>query len=69
MSIVLASRLSSAERRLLGNNLCTPVRSKPGARHRRERRLVATLNRSLACVGERIERLTERAAVPVAMHP
>ncbi len=59
MSIVFASNLSSADLRRLGNNLSD--RSQPVKRKRR--RLVQAVNRSLATVGERIDRLHPRPIV------
>ena len=75
MSIVFASEMSSHDLRLLGNNLrpagstrrkCRPARGEPNrrARHTRRRALVAAVNRSIAGLGERIDRL--RARSPVA---
>ena len=55
MSIIPASRLSSSDRRLLGNNLDRPKKCRPGLSHRRQQKLiVSAVNRSLAVVGEQI---------------
>ena len=62
MSIIPASRLSSSDLRHLGNNL-RPRRPRFSPRRRSERHLVATVNRSLGCVGEAISRLDMRPSV------
>ena len=70
MSIVPASRLSASDLTRLGNNLRHGEQRRLAPSPRRaERRLVAAVNRSLAAVGERIERLDTRplAAVAVAV--
>jgi hypothetical protein len=55
MSIIPASRLSSSDRRLLGNNLDRPKKSRPGlSNRRRQHMIVSAVNRSLAAVGEQI---------------
>jgi hypothetical protein len=56
MSIVPASRLSSSDLALLGNNL-RPVAGGEVTVRRRRRRFVAAVNRSLSAVGERVGRL------------
>lgn len=53
MSILPASRLSSSDLSRLGNNLSEMPRRKPRVR----RRVLQAVNRSLACVGERIGQL------------
>ena len=60
MSIVHASRLSSSDLALLGNNM-DPARCRPLPQTERmeRRRQLAAVNRSLACVGERVRRLHE----------
>lgn len=57
MSILPASRLSTSDLNRLGNNLAPARRPRPSD-DRQARRLIATLNRSLACVGESIDRLS-----------
>ncbi|CAN5621325.1 hypothetical protein BH10PLA1_BH10PLA1_17190 [soil metagenome] len=59
MSIVLASSLSASDLRRLGNNL--GQRKRPVRRYRRH--LVEAVNRSLATVGEQIDRLHRPTAV------
>lgn len=54
MSIIPASRLSTSDFARLGNNLTPGARRRTPPRRRIERRFIATLNRSLACVGEQI---------------
>ena len=55
MSIIPASCLSSSDRRLLGNNLDRPKKSRLSVNHRRrQQRIVSAVNRSLAAVSERI---------------
>jgi hypothetical protein len=55
MSIIPASRLSSCDLALLGNNLDpSQRRSKPQRRHVYHRRQIAAVNRSLVNVGERV---------------
>ena len=58
MSIIPASRLSRSDLCRLGNNLAypRPLSVAACARHKR-RRLLAAVNRSLACIGERVTRL------------
>ncbi len=55
MSIIPASRLSSSDLSRLGNNLRELPRPKPQVRVRR--RVLQAVNRSLACVGERVGQL------------
>ena len=57
MSIIPASRLSSSEIELLGNNL------KPGVSRtrRRKRFVIAAVNRSLAGLDEKVKTLHRRA--------
>ncbi len=63
MSIIPASRLSASDLARLGNNM-RPRRRPAMSRRQSERRLVATINRSLACVGESVSQLdTHRIAV------
>lgn len=57
MSIVPASRLSTSDLALLGNNLF-PIRRPRPSIDQQARRLLAPINRSLARVGERIDRLS-----------
>ena len=57
MSILPASRLSAPDLSRLGNNLVPGRRPRPSI-DRQARRLVGALNRSLACVGESIDRLS-----------
>ncbi len=54
MSIVPASRLSSSDMAILGNNLRRAYRQESVGRTLRRRRLVAAVNRSLSTVGERV---------------
>ena len=68
MSILPASRLSASDLTRLGNNLVHHRRPRPSA-HRQARRVVAAVNRSLAAVGERLERLDARPAEAVAIRP
>jgi hypothetical protein len=65
MSVIPASRLSSSDLARLGNNL-RPRKRQPMSRRRIERRLVATVNRSLACVGEAVSQFETRPIVVVA---
>lgn len=58
MSIIPAARLSASDLARLGNNFKTPRRQ-----HRSERRVIAAVNRSLATVGERINRLHKPSAI------
>ncbi len=55
MSIVPASRLSASDMARLGNNVGS--RAVRSAYSRRDRDLVAAVNRSLAIVGEKVSRL------------
>ena len=61
MSIIPVSRLSSSDLTLLGNNL------RPDSRRIRPRtknhELLATVNRSLARLGERVTKLHNRVSV------
>ena len=57
MSIIPASRLSASDLSRLGNNLAPGRRPRPSI-DRQARRIVSALNRSLACVGESIDRLS-----------
>ncbi len=59
MSIIPASRLSSSDLARLGNNM-RPRRRPPMSRRQQERRFVATINRSLACVGEAVSQIETR---------
>ena len=57
MSILPASRLSASDLNRLGNNLSPGRRPRPPV-GREARRVVGAVNRSLACVGESIDRLS-----------
>ena len=57
MSIVPASRLSSADMAMLGNNVRPPVHRKSKRRPRRDHWLLPAVNRSLATLGESVIRL------------
>ena len=57
MSIIPASRLSASDLSRLGNNLAPGRRPRPSI-DRQARRLLAPVNRSLARIGERVDRLT-----------
>jgi hypothetical protein len=59
MSIICASSLTQSDIRLLGNNLG----SKSFHRRRQRRRVLKAVNRSLAVVGERVDRLHSFAAL------
>lgn len=63
MSILPASRLSASDLSRLGNNLRPGDRRASPSPRRVERRFIATLNRSLASVGERIEQFSARPSV------
>lgn len=58
MSIVLASRLSRADLGRLSNNIGRPKRRCHRSATTSYRRVVAAVNRSLAHVGERVDRLS-----------
>jgi hypothetical protein len=62
MSILPLSSLGSGELALLGNNLC-PRRSASRAARRR-RNQVRAVNRSLAVLGEQVQRLHAAAVRP-----
>ncbi len=55
MSIIPASRLSMSDFSRLGNNLVGPRRRSPKRQARRQ--LVDAVNRSLACIDERVSQL------------
>lgn len=58
MSIIPSSNLSNAELRALGNNVVRPRKSRSQfARRHRQQMMVSAVNRSLAVVGEQIDRL------------
>ena len=56
MSVIPASRLTSSDLALLGNNF-GPVTGRPARAHARRRRVVRAVNRSLAAVGEAVREL------------
>jgi len=58
MSIVHAARLSADDLARLGNNVSGPRRRRACDPGRAARRVLASVNRSLARVGERVDRLT-----------
>jgi hypothetical protein len=67
MSVIPVSRLSASDLSALGNNLRPPSRHAvvPAPRRPRptnDKSLVGAVNRSLARVGERVERLNTAAA-------
>lgn len=57
MSIIPASRLSTSDLALLGNNLHRSRKNKFRPGRRRHRLILSAVNRSLATVGEQIGRL------------
>jgi hypothetical protein len=59
MMIIRASRLSTSDLSILGNNLMPAVR-----RDHRKRRQIRAVNRSLAVCGEGISRLYPRPLIP-----
>jgi len=61
MSILPASRLSASDLNRLGNNLVPGRRPRPSI-DREPRRVLTAVNRSLAGVGERIDRLSDSAS-------
>lgn len=61
MSILPASRLTASDLNRLGNNLVPGRRPRPSI-HREARRVLAAVNRSLACVGERVDHLSAPAS-------
>lgn len=65
MSIIPASALSPSDLAMLGNNLRPSHRTKGAApASRRNHRILAAVNRSLACVGEQVSRLHRPAPAP-----
>jgi len=65
MWIVPASALSASDLAVLGNNVRSSRRARGLApASRRKQRILAAVNRSLACIGEQVDQLHRPATAP-----